>query len=146
MPTDQDIKLTFIHQAVRQYAADVVRAMDSRVRKLKKIDTDALRASLDGKTEATNAGAIGKILFNEYGRYVDMGVGRGHKLGSGLQTLQANILASQGNTRSVARARKPAKFYSPVAYGKLNGLIEDIAYGLTEETKTAIKKQLESNV
>lgn len=140
------IELTFIQRAVRQYATDVVAAMDARVRRMKKVDTDALRSSLDSKTEGTASGAVGKILFNEYGRFVDMGTGRGHKLGGGIENLQAAILSTQGNSRSVTKARKPAKFYSPVAYGKLNGLIEDIAYGLTDETRSAIKKELEANV
>jgi hypothetical protein len=143
MPASQEVQLHFVHKCVRQYVDDVVAAMDRSIRKRKIIDTDALRASLANTAESTPNGAIGKLIFNEYGRYVDMGVGRGRRLGGGIDALQEAIISTAGADRK-KRGVKPRKFYSPIAYGKLNGLIEDIAYGLTDETIAVIKAELET--
>lgn len=144
MIQQSDIKLTFIQRAVERYADDVVAAMDRSITKRKVVDTGDLKSSLANTVQATEKGAIGKILFNRYGRYVDMGVGRGNKLGTGVEALQNAILSSQGADRK-KRGIKPRKFYSPIAYGKLNGLIEDIAYGLHDETVQAIRAELEAS-
>lgn len=140
----EDIKLHFIHRCVRNYVDDVVAAMDRSIQKRKIVDTNALRASLKNTAESTPNGAIGKLIFNEYGRYVDMGVGRGRRLGGGIDALQEAILSTSGANRK-KRGVTPRKFYSPIAYGKLNGLIEDIAYGLTDETIAIIKTELQAN-
>ncbi len=139
-----DIKLHFVHRCVRNYVDDVVAAMDRSIGRRKIVDTNALRSSLKNTAEATNSGAIGKLIFLEYGRYIDMGVGRGRKLGGGIDALQEAIISTGGADRK-KRGIKPRKFYSPIAYGKLNGLIEDIAYGLTDETIAIIKNELQAN-
>jgi hypothetical protein len=144
MSTDE-LKLTFVRQAVERYGADVIAVMERSIRKNRKVDTEGLLGSLDHSAQGTTSGAVGRILFNRYGRYVDMGVGRGHRLGGGIEKLQAAILASQGRDRFARPVRKPVKIYSPIAYGKLNGLIEDIAYGFTKETITRLRAELEAS-
>lgn len=71
-----DIKLSFIHRCVKQYVEDVVVAMDRTIRKNGVIQSGALQRSL---SEAADEN-VGKLIFLEYGRFVDMGVGRGKRL------------------------------------------------------------------
>lgn len=141
------IKTTFIQRAVARYCDDVIRRMSKVIDGKKIIDTSELKHSLSSSVNSNSAGATGKLIFNEYGRFVDMGVGRSHPLGGSIRALQDTIIASNGAKRSLGRkeARKPRKFYSPIAYGKLNGLIGDIAYGFTDEAANAIKRELESH-
>lgn len=147
MIPDSSIKLTFIQRAVQRYADDVISAMERKMQRMKVIDTSALRESLDSNVGVDGSGnAVGKLLFLQYGRYIDMGVGRGNPVGGDVQNLQNRILASEGKDRFKNKSgRKPRKIYSPIAYGKLNGLIEDISYGFTQETINSIKKELESS-
>lgn len=129
---DQRIKMTFVHRAVEKYAQDVVVAMERSIRKNNAIKTGALRDSLNAAANDN----VGKLIFKEYGRFIDMGVGRGKGLGA---VKAANDKLS-GKQRKL---RKRKKIYSPIAYGKLNGLIGDLMYGLTEETIATIKNELQ---
>ena len=122
--------MTFVHKAVKQYAEDVVQAMQRSIRKNNVIKTGALRDSLSAAANDN----VGKLLFKEYGRFIDMGVGRGKKLSD---------LYKEGTTRKEKRMRKRRRIYSPIAYGKLNGLMADIMYGLTDETIAVIKHELQ---
>lgn len=130
---DTRIKMTFIHRAVEKYANDVVQAMHRSITKNNAIKTGALRDSLSASANDN----VGKLMFKEYGRFIDMGVGRGKNL-SQVKQKQDKL------TKGTRKLRKRKKIYSPIAYGKLNGLMGDIMYGLTEETIAAIKNELQN--
>lgn len=136
MVTHEEIKLKFIETALQDYGMEVKKAMDKAIHHKRAIDTKALVNSLAYATDSTPSGGIAKIIFEKRGRFLDMGVGRGKKLGLGLKGIDK---ALEGR-----KQRKPRKIYSPIAYGKLNGLIGDLMYGLTEETIHTIKTQLEN--
>jgi hypothetical protein len=130
---DGRVKMTFIHRAVEKYAHDVVTAMQRSIVKNNAIKTGALRDSLSAAANDN----VGKLMFKEYGRFIDMGVGRGKNLS---QVKEKQDKLSKGSRK----LRKRKKIYSPIAYGKLNGLMGDIMYGLTEETIAAIKNELQN--
>jgi hypothetical protein len=130
---DTRVKMTFIHRAVEKYANDVVQAMQRSITKNNAIKTGALRDSLSASANDN----VGKLMFKEYGRFIDMGVGRGKNL-SQVKQKQDKL------TKGTRKLRKRKKIYSPIAYGKLNGLMGDIMYGLTEETIAAIKNELQN--
>lgn len=127
----QDVKLTFIARCVRDYVDEVVVAMERSIRRNNVVSTGALRDSL---ANAANEN-VGKLIFKEYGRFVDMGVGRGKPL---------SAIAAQPISSVQRKLRKRKKIYSPIAYGKLNGLMGDLMYGLTEETIATIKNELQT--
>ena len=131
MTVGTDIKLSFIHRCVRQYTEEVIKAMDRTIAKNNVIATGALKHSLSQAADENT----GKLIFLEYGRFVDMGVGRGKRL--------ADVAAEKPSLNKLQRrARKRKQIYSKIAYGKLNGLMGDLMYGLTEETIAEIKKEL----
>lgn len=132
-----DLKLAFVQRCLDDYMRRVVEAMRREIVKRNVIDTGELLKSLSYAVyqKAVGDGSAG-LSFAEWGRMIDMGVGRGHPLGGLKATREALGEDSKG--------RKPRKFYSPIAYGKLNGLMGDLLYGYTEETKAIIKKELDA--
>lgn len=138
------IKLTFQQNALLQYLAEVKQAMQIAVRRTRSVKTEALLNSIAYQALKQVNASIGKLSFKEYGRFLDMGVGRGHPLG-GIKTTTLT-LASTGRT-GIAQINKKntiprRKIYSPIAYGKLNWLMGKLAHGYTEEAIDQIKKQM----
>lgn len=134
-----DIKLTFIQRALAEYMQRVEAAMKSAGQK-NKIDIN----SLSYKILQNGGGALGQLSFNDYLRFVDMGVGRGHPLGG----LAATSVALQSrNKEGLAlvkdKTRKPKKIYAKPAYGELGHLYGKLLYGFTEETIAMLKAELE---
>lgn len=139
------IKQAFIQQSLQDYQRRVVQRMRQAVTQRKAKKTGDLKNSITGSASATGNSGTASIKFKEYGRFVDMGVGRGHPLG-GMAALQQNlILASGGEKRNAKSPRKAKKIYSKVAYGQLGTLMSDLAYGYTQETINQIKSQLQPN-
>lgn len=98
--------------------------------------TDELYQSIAYQVAQAAAGHDGKynLLFNEYGRFRDMGTGRGGR--GGFKETTA------GNRRKWV-GRKPKKFYSRTVYGMLNRLIESLLYGYQQATADGIKEVLQ---
>ena len=139
-----DIKQTFILRAVQQYITDCQTTMKEVIRRQKIGVTDDLINSFHGTARTSGAGAVGELLFKEYGRMVDMGAGRGHPLG-GLAATKVALKSRQyeGLALIKDKVRKPKKFYSPIVYGKLNYLQNRLLYGYTQETIAMLKKEME---
>jgi len=135
-----DLKLTFIQMALRQYMQDVIAAMKREIIRRNVRVTDELLTSLSYNVYQQDAGGAGGLSFAEWGRYIDMGVGRGHPIGGIAATADAL------KAKKEPQVRKPVKIYSPIAYGQLNGLIGELMYGFTEETKALIKKELDASI
>lgn len=130
-----DLKLAFINKALTDYMQSVIKRMKSVIIKKDVRFTDELLKSFHFNVFQSNADGNANLNFAEWGRMIDMGVGRGHPLG-GIKATSELI--------DKAKQRKPVKIYSPIAYGQLNGLIGDLMYGFTEETKSILKKELEN--
>ena len=130
-----DLKLAFIEQALTKYGADVTSKIKREIQRLKAIDTEDLYKSISFKVTHGGNGHEGRveIIFKEYGRMVDMGVGKGYK----------NVKANRRN--KYIKRRTPKKIYSPIAYGKINALVKDLQYGFTETVKSELKNQLENS-
>lgn len=137
-----DLKLTFIENSLRKYLADVRAAMRILIRKNKVGVTEHLIESLADEVVKEAAGATGKLLFDESGRFVDMGVGKAHKLG-GLKATRAAF--TKKSAAAEPGVRKPKKIYSRVAYGKLNHLMNELLFGFTEETIAILKNEMHNN-
>ena len=129
-----DLKLAFVHRCLTDYMQSVIKAMKRSIIKKDARVTDELLNSFAYAVYQQNAHGNADLKFAEWGRMVDMGVGRGHPLGGIKAT--SSLIAEKG-------VRKPKKIYSPIAYGHLNGLIGDLMYAFTEETKAILKQQLE---
>lgn len=134
-----ELKQAFVQRALAEYMQDVIRAMKREIIRRDVRVTDELLNSLSYNVYRQQHGAEGALSFAEWGRFIDMGVGRGHPLGGGVGATMDALTKTK-----VGGSRKPNKIYSPIAYGKLNGLIGDLMYGYTEETIALIKKELDA--
>lgn len=138
-----DLKHTFILKAVQDYIQVCERTFEVLLSRMKVDDTGALRRSFRNEARAVGSGATGELIFKEYGRFVDMGVGRGQPLGA-LKATEVALLSRnlEGKALVKKRDRKPKKFYSPIIYGKLTYLQNRLLYGYTEETIAMLKKEI----
>lgn len=135
-----DLKQTFILRAVQNYLDILMVALPAALKRKKIGVTDDLLNSIRTQASKSGSGAIGKLIFDESGRMIDMGVGRGNPLG-GLKAVRETLLSTrQTGTYLKAQGRKPKKWYSPVAYGKLGILENELMYGFTEEVKNELLK------
>jgi len=127
-----DLKLQFINQALAEYGIDVQEAIIREARRLDVEDTGGLINSVRYQVlqaTAEHEGAA-EIIFQEHGRFLDMGKGR------------ISTSESRRNSRIKRRRRRPRKIYSPVAFGLLNPLIGKLAYGFTQATIDQLKHSL----
>lgn len=115
MSTNQD---NFIAHEVEQWANRVSEAVLRALERKKIGVTDELRQSIRHKSRQN----IGELMFKEYGRFVDMGTGRGSKMG----------IESIASNRAKLTGRKPKKFYSKVSYGTLSSLIQALVSNYQE--------------
>ena len=130
----KDIKLLFIASALKDYMQRNKRGMEREIIRRNTRNTDELLNSIQFRTFQENAEGNATLSFALHGRFVDMGVGKGNPLGGGPNSTVEAL--------SKAKGRKPQKIYSPIVYGNLNGLINDLLYGFTEESINTIKKNL----
>lgn len=101
--------------------------------------------SVSYKILQNGGGALGQLSFNDYLRFVDMGVGRGHPLG-GLKATTVALQASKKEGLALVKdnIRKPKKIYAKPAYSQLGHLYGKLLYGYTQETIDALKAELEA--
>lgn len=146
MPSDNDIKLPFAIKALGEYFLMVERDMKSMAIKKKVGVTNQGINSISYSTIQQGNSVLGTLSFKEYLRFVDMGVGNSHPLG-GLKLMRVTLQSKhkEGLVQVKDNTRKPKKIYSKTAYGNLTWLQNKLLYGLTEETKKLIIKELESN-
>lgn len=138
-----DVKQRYIEQALAEYLHSVERVMDVVLSK-SATDTGDLKNSISSQvSKLTTAGGTAELKFKDYGRFIDMGVGKGHPIGAAAKNRDMVVLATNGKIRNAKAVRKPVKFYSKIVYGKLNGLMQDLLYGLTEETIEKLKNELQ---
>lgn len=141
-----DVKQTFIVRALTEYNERTTRAMKVLAQKLKVNATGEGVKSIAYTVATSGSGAVSNLSFKEYLRFVDMGVGRGHPLGGLTQTkvtLQAQNKSGLAFKKDTTFRAK--KMYSKPAYGNLTILNNQLLYGLNEEVKENIIKELQQN-
>lgn len=138
-----DLKQIYIQKALTEYMRSVQNTMEIVLDK-RANDTGNLKNSISSQvSKLTTAGGSAELKFKDYGRFIDMGVGKGHPIGAAAKNRDMVVLATNGKVLNAKPVRKPVKFYSKIAYGKLSGLMQDLLYGLTEEAIEKIKNELQ---
>jgi hypothetical protein len=142
-----DLKQSFILKCLHDYNESVIATARATMRNLKVNDTGEGYNSFAYKVfQSGNEGAYSNLSFKEYLRFVDMGVGRGHPLGS-LEAVGVELKASKQKGLKYVKDKtfKPKKIYAKIAYGKLPHLTGKLLYGFTDEAIKELKAELESN-
>ena len=97
------------------------------------ISGTALKNSVRVTTSANADGQVTvQVIFNTYGRFVDMGSGRGYSHGK-LQTQAAYRIATEKK-----KARRPKKFYTRPLYGWIYSLQEAVQVANIKELNNFI--------
>lgn len=120
----------FVAKALREWSSDVERELRKMLVKHDHRVTGELLASVGSFARPWDT----DIMFDEVGRFVDMGVGRS----AAGETIESNgyVYAAMGKRR-----RDP--WYSRTAYGMLNALIDEIQFGYGTEALDVMKKPLQ---
>lgn len=127
-----DLQYKFIRTRLQDYLRDVATTMKMQMDR-DNVQGTRLRGSITSKITGNEAIQVGELIFDESGRFLDMGVGKGHPLG-GLKQTKAAI-----GKKGKKTGRKRKVIYSAIAYGKLNYLENQLLYGFTDEAVAALK-------
>lgn len=141
-----DLKLTFQQNVLTQYLQEVKEGMAVLIKRYGAVETEHLLQSLSYHALTEGSGATGSLSFAEYGRFLDMGVGRGNPLG-GLKSTRIALQAQKKEGEALIKKKRKRKIiYSRMAYGKLTWLQNQLLYGYTEETIAMLKKNMENKI
>lgn len=134
------VKDAFVQKAITEYMRMTIADMRRAIVQKKVGESGAASRSLDSTTGPSH----GELIFADYLRFVDMGVGKGQPLG-GLKAMKVALKSSNKSGYSLEknRGRKAKKVYSKVAYRNLSWLQGKILYGYSEEAIRLIKAEME---
>lgn len=127
----------FVDHTLREWAALVDTRLRASLQEKNVGVTDALAQSLSFRVmnaSGANKGSY-QLVFNEYGRFVDMGRGRG------IAGLQSESNKQKVIDRMNKNVRKPRKWYSKTFYSSLNGLISALSKNYAEYAAKQISQQ-----
>lgn len=124
-----------VERLFRRWLNKTVQVYSEEIAKMKIGDSGDLVRSVDKHFRRLSEGYIeGTISFDEYGRYVDMGSGRGYSFGKRIGAEET------GRRNRSGRKKKP--FHGRAFYGRLNSLQGAIGYELMEQASLIAKREL----
>jgi hypothetical protein len=104
--------------------------------KIKKLDIGKTNGLAQSFKHTSNAQKV-TFSFNEYGKFVDMGVGKGVSIGGAKESKSVHARALGTKNR-----RKPKKWYSPTLRGQIIRLTEILASEYGRGAADMIKQNL----
>lgn len=125
-------KEQFTQEELEWWADFVAARMRDAMGKMKIGVTDELEASIRAEAKKD----LGQLSFLGYGRFRDMGAGRGYNKG------QETLSARRAAKTTKRKKRTPKKFYSKVAYGTINRLIMNLTSKYQEATIEGLKENI----
>ncbi len=137
MAYSPEITKAFFNQELRAWSEELLSRLDSRIQDLDAVDKGFLRKSLSYQLfQSSEFSGVFSLSFAEWGRFVDMGAGKGYLEN---KELSVAMLKELGRKK-----RRPKKWYSKTAYGQIDNLISRLSLGLSETAIHQIKTGLKS--
>jgi len=132
----EEKKLNYISDSLAAWGEEVDSELKKALQRMDVSVTNDLYNSLLFQVLRATGAHDGRyqLSFHEYGRFVDMGTGKGGR---------RRAVESVAGNRKKWIGRKPKKFYSKTVYGMLNRLIEQVIYGYQEVSASTIKTALQ---
>lgn len=130
-------KAAFIAEELTWWSNYVTDRLTAELQRRNMKVSDDLLNSLKAAVESANANHEGAaaLSFKTYGRFVDMGAGRGYNKGVPSSEAVRERLQDR-------RGRRPKKWYSRVAYGTLDRLIMNLVSKYQDGTLNMLKTTL----
>jgi hypothetical protein len=130
-------KAAFIAEELNWWSKYVTERLTAELQRKRIKVSDDLLNSLKAAVESANANHEGAaaLSFKTYGRFVDMGAGRGYH--KGVPTSEQVRERVQDK-----RGRRPNKWYSRVAYGTLDRLIMNLVSKYQDGTLNMLRTTL----
>lgn len=132
-------KLDFINEELSDWAKGVKKSLIQELNKQKIQTTRALITSLSFQVFKAGTGHQGKyqLSFQEYGRFIDIGIGKGFKI----ESIKGNAAIIGGK-----KSRKAKKWYSKTVYRAVyKGLIRRLVTNYRENIKKQARIELKKN-
>jgi hypothetical protein len=131
-------KIAFINEELEWWTAYVQDRLKFALERRKIKVSEELMKSIDAdvRNAAQEAQGAAALSFKTHGRFVDMGAGRGYRKGVPTSVAVRERLQDK-------RGRRPKKWYSKVAYGTVNRLIERLLSRYQEHVIYGVKNILE---
>ena len=126
MATETQIQ-KHITDTLHAHGLDLEKRIRREARRLDVEDTKDLINSVKSRLSGNKAL---QIIFNEYGRFVDMGAGGPAK----------GVVTLRDRRGKMVRPRAPRQFYTPIAFGTIGRLINRLQNGLINEAIRSAKK------
>jgi hypothetical protein len=136
-----EARILFIESELQWWTEYVKERLNKELVKKDVRVTDTLIESLASKVLTKAAGHEGaaQLVFDNAGRFVDMGAGKGyHKGVPTSENIKAKLMGTE--------RRKPIKWYSKTAYGSVNRLMYNFSAKYSEAISLGIKETLENTL
>ncbi len=128
-------KILLVADILNTWGMLTSRRLRRKIHRMQIKDTEDLLRSIQVKTFKGNTEHLGSLhlMFDEHGRFVDMGVGRP----PAFETIKSN------GDQLTGKSRRPRKWYSKTFYGSLDDLYQMLIEGYQFRSLQVIK-ELES--
>ena len=128
-------------QLISDWARFAIERLQKNIDKFKIGVTGSLKYSLLYALKSVADGDIGsvQILFNYYGKFVDMGLGKGVKIES--VSSNSEMYSAAGKSH-----RKPKKWLSKTLYGEINQLQLLLLKNYSEQVPNIVRESIQQNI
>lgn len=127
-------------QVVSDWAKYTIERLQKQITKKKIGVTGSLNYSLLYKLAALSGGGVSSVNleFNYYGKFIDMGVGRGQKIESVKSNREVYNLVGGG--------RRPKKWFSKTLYGEVAALADIMSTKYGEQGARVLKESIQQSI
>jgi hypothetical protein len=128
-------------EVVEEWAKILDERLKKKLSKFKISYSDSLRNSIRTDIIKAVGGQVDRVnlLYNYYGAFVDMGVGRGQRIGDVKET--GKMLRIVGG-----KGRKPKKWYSVTIAAECNTLADLMMKYYADKSKTVLFRELPTKI
>ena len=147
MPTKENIEFAFIQDTLNKWGYEVKNLLIQEINSkdlISKGTKDAhLKDSISFQVkEAGSSGGELLIFFPTYGRFIEISYFKKSANTKKSFGKSNTALWTSKPNRNLLRRKKDTRWYSKTVYGKLNHLVGELMWGLTEEISNQIKSEL----
>lgn len=139
--SDKDIEFLFQEEVLDQHGEFLMDLFEDSITRKNVRESDELLESIDYKVSKRGKNRVLTIMFEQYGRFIEI---RMHKRKKNKFSVNTNQLLWGSKDNSMKKKSKNVDWYSKNAYGSLNRLISMLMNDLSEKEIARLKGILEN--